>query len=858
MKYIFLLATFLFVGQLDAQVYTVMNTNDAGAGSLRWGIESAVPGTTIYFDPGIAGQTITLLSEIAPTASVFIYGQNNDMTISGGGTTRMFNITGTYDFKIFNVTLENGFSSNGAAIYGATGAVIHAEDVLFINNQATNDGGAIRGLSATFTFKNCAFVANEAGSFGGGHSQVFGNCTMENVLFSGNKAGYGGGMYLRCNSTLINLTISGNFANTFGGAIYMYSNTAVDIYNSISFNNATSSNPPGMPASFFELENGSVINIGVQNCLIQGSGGSGSWNSAFGFDLGGNIDTNPLFVNPVPPSSAPSNTGDYHTNVGSTAQNSGLNAMSTLPVDLDGHPRIVNGVIDMGAFEYCNTFSSGVVNVCYSYNSPGGNVYNASGTYQDTIANMMGCDSIITTILNVNSTYNTLTETHCESLTSPSGLYTWTTSGVYQDTIPNMVSCDSVLTYNLTILNNSFITISPTACNSYFVPSGSYTITTSGTYNDTIPNVAGCDSVITINATINYQSTGSIVTTECTSYTSPSGNYTWTSTGTYNDTIPNMAGCDSLIVVQLTIIGPVYNYLSDTACESYTSASGNYVWTTSGIHTDTIPSFNGCDSIIVVNLIINNPTYSNINAFDCSSYTSPSGNYTWNSSGVYSDTIVNAAGCDSIITINLNIPGGMGTVDTLICSPYTSPSGNYSWDQNGTYYDTLSTTWGCDSIIQINIQAFDADNYVFFDGSELSTNFSSGNFSWIWCDSAVILTDISTYTPDQAGDYALIVDNGNCIDTSNCIGVNKDYSTLTGFSPNGDGVNDVLKLPVADENNSVTIFNRWGDEIITIDGYNNLDVVWDGTDKGGNIIAGTYYYVITGSTTKAGWVQLLK
>jgi hypothetical protein len=46
-------------------------------------------------------------------------------------------------------------------------------------------------------------------------------------------------------------------------------------------------------------------------------------------------------------------------------------------------------------------------------------------------------------------------------------------------------------------------TISPTACDSYTSPSGNYTWSVSNTYMDTIPNVEGCDSVITINLTIN-------------------------------------------------------------------------------------------------------------------------------------------------------------------------------------------------------------------------------------------------------------------------------------------------------------------------------------------------------------------
>lgn len=88
------------------------------------------------------------------------------------------------------------------------------------------------------------------------------------------------------------------------------------------------------------------------------------------------------------------------------------------------------------------------------------------------------------------------------SYTVPSGHHTYTASGVYHDTIPNAGGCDSILTINLTIKNNTTSTISPIACGSYTVPSTDETYTASGTYHDTIPNAAGCDSIITINLTI--------------------------------------------------------------------------------------------------------------------------------------------------------------------------------------------------------------------------------------------------------------------------------------------------------------------------------------------------------------------
>jgi len=52
---------------------------------------------------------------------------------------------------------------------------------------------------------------------------------------------------------------------------------------------------------------------------------------------------------------------------------------------------------------------------------------------------------------------------------------------------------------------------------------------------------------------------GSITDTVCSSYTSPSGDYTWTNSGTYLDIIPNAIGCDSLIAINLTIKNPYQN-----------------------------------------------------------------------------------------------------------------------------------------------------------------------------------------------------------------------------------------------------------------------------------------------------------
>ncbi len=99
------------------------------------------------------------------------------------------------------------------------------------------------------------------------------------------------------------------------------------------------------------------------------------------------------------------------------------------------------------------------------------------------------------------TTYDTLMPVACGSYTVPSGDETYTKSGTYQDTIANANGGDSVLTIYLGIAK-SYDTLNKSAVNSYTVPSGDETYTTSGTYHDTIPGQSGCDSLLTIHVTI--------------------------------------------------------------------------------------------------------------------------------------------------------------------------------------------------------------------------------------------------------------------------------------------------------------------------------------------------------------------
>lgn len=82
------------------------------------------------------------------------------------------------------------------------------------------------------------------------------------------------------------------------------------------------------------------------------------------------------------------------------------------------------------------------------------------------------------------------------------------------------------------------------------------------------------------------------------------------------------------------------------------------------------------------------------------------------------------------------------------------------------------------------------------------------------------------------------------------------YNVIT---PNDDGDNDTWIIDGIEEfpDNSVVIFNRWGDKINGYDRYDNKTLVWDGTDLRGRLVPdGTYYYILTikDEGSKNGWI----
>lgn len=370
-------------------------------------------------------------------------------------------------------------------------------------------------------------------------------------------------------------------------------------------------------------------------------------------------------------------------------------------------------------------------------------------------------------------------------------------------------------------LSTSFFSLTEFSCEPYTSPSGTYVWTASGLYADTIFASAGCDSIYTVDLTVGTATTASLVVNECNSYTSPSGN-TWTTTGIYADTLQNASGCDSIISIDLTIFTPTTASLTVDECDFYVSPSGN-TWITSGMYTDIIPNTDGCDSIISIDLNISNSSNVIFQAADCESYTSPSGDFVWTSSGLYQDTIQNAAGCDSVMSIDLTIlTPSFATIADSVCGSYLSPSGTYEWTSSGMYADTIPNAAGCDSILTIDLTVYSIDNTVSpLSSTELVANLGGVSYQWIDCSSGLAIPGETNqlFNASSSGAYAVIVTDNNCSDTSACFDIVltsiSDVQHTISFNLLPNPATDIATLSFNEHIPSfeVSIFNTLGQQV---------------------------------------------
>lgn len=265
-------------------------------------------------------------------------------------------------------------------------------------------------------------------------------------------------------------------------------------------------------------------------------------------------------------------------------------------------------------------------------------------------------------------------------------------TGIYLDILTNSKGCDSIVTTNLVVKpqNISYQTTDICDGNSYVFKSN--ILTTSGLYYDTLQAFSGCDSIIALSLNVLHHASSYQAVSIC-----PSDSYAFDSniltiSGMYYDTLQSSIGCDSIVTLNLVVYPFITTILYDTIFDSQTYLFGNDSLTTEGIYLDTLIDLNGCDSAVMLNLtVIPMLTNTNIleqnNAASLQVYPNPSdGNilvkFTITNSSFYQLNIIDQLGRIVYKNNNQNLP------ETVISQDIPLDLSTLS---NGIYFVQLQT-----------------------------------------------------------------------------------------------------------------------------------------------------------------------
>lgn len=125
---------------------------------------------------------------------------------------------------------------------------------------------------------------------------------------------------------------------------------------------------------------------------------------------------------------------------------------------------------------------------------------------------------------------------------------------------------------------------------------------------------------------------------------------------------------------------------------------------------------------------------------------------------------------------NINLVNAITeTAARSFCQGGSFTFGTQNLTTPGTYTETFASQLGCDSIVTLNLTETAVDTAITLVGDVLTVNATGATFAWIKCGDNITIggATSSTFTPTVSGNYAAVVTQNGCTDTTRCVFVNK-------------------------------------------------------------------------------------
>lgn len=312
-------------------------------------------------------------------------------------------------------------------------------------------------------------------------------------------------------------------------------------------------------------------------------------------------------------------------------------------------------------------------------------------------------------------------------------------------------------------------------CNGETFTLNGQTFTSDTTACSTFSAFSGCDSThcTTVVFTPLLQST--VAASICQGSSFPFNGQLLTMAGTYLDTIANSNGCDTLIQLVLSVLPTSLTMLDSTVCQGGSVTVGGQFFSSPGLHTVMLPAANGCDSTVMLTLSVLQNTSANVSASICEGSSYPLGGMSFAASGNYQVTLPNWLGCDSTVNLSLTVQSAISiNLDTSICEGQSLNFFGQALTQSGNYNHTATSPTACDTVYNLALSVLalptvaisQSPNGCAASSVLLSANSNSPANGLLWSNAA----NGPTTSVSANGQYSVTVTDANgCSSTATTV-----------------------------------------------------------------------------------------
>jgi len=344
----------------------------------------------------------------------------------------------------------------------------------------------------------------------------------------------------------------------------------------------------------------------------------------------------------------------------------------------------------------------------------------------------------------------------------------------------------------------------------------------------------GCDSLVTLDLTIVNSATSTDTVTACNAYVWIDGiTYSASNdTATFNFVGGAANGCDSLVILDLTIVNSATGTDTVTACNTYVWMDG----ITYSVSNDTATfnfvggAANGCDSLVTLDLTIVNSATGTDTVTACNAYVWMDGiTYSASNDTATFNFVGGAAnGCDSLVTLDLTIVNSAtGTDAVTACDAFAWMDGiTYSASNDTATFNFVGgAANGCDSLVTLDLIINTVNTGVTQNGLALTSDAGNATYQWLNCDigNSIISGETNqSFTPTLNGNYAVAVTENGCTDTSSCMSITvvgiikSDFNFDFVIYPNPNSGKFIIEFKSTSHNTRIDIYDMLGKKIVNI------------------------------------------